>query len=83
MGGMLAVRFALMFKDMVPKLILEDPIGLEDWKRKVPYQTVDQWHQREMKVTEQSIREYQKKNYYHGEWKPEYEPWVQLLIDGR
>jgi pimeloyl-ACP methyl ester carboxylesterase len=32
-----------------------------------------------MKVTEQSIREYQKKNYYHGEWKPEYEPWVQLL----
>jgi pimeloyl-ACP methyl ester carboxylesterase len=30
MGGMLAARFALMFKDMVPKLILEDPIGLED-----------------------------------------------------
>lgn len=79
MGGMLAARFALMFKDMVPKLILENPIGLEDWKRKVPYQTVDQWYQRELKATEQSIREYQKKNYYHGEWKPEYESWVQLL----
>ncbi|HEY7161493.1 MAG TPA: alpha/beta hydrolase, partial [Acidobacteriota bacterium] len=71
--------FTLMFKDMVPKLILEDPIGLEDWKRQVPYQTVDQWFQREMKATEQSIRDYQKKNYYHNEWKPEYEPWVQLL----
>jgi pimeloyl-ACP methyl ester carboxylesterase len=79
MGGMLATRFALMYKDMVPKLVLEDPIGLEDWKRKVPYQSIDQWYQREMKSTEQSIREYQKKNYYHGEWKAEYEPWVQLL----
>jgi pimeloyl-ACP methyl ester carboxylesterase len=48
-------------------------------EKESPYQTVDQWYQREMKVTKQSIREYQKENYYHGEWKPEYEPWVQLL----
>lgn len=79
MGGMVAVRFALMYKDMVPKLILENPIGLEDWKRKVPYQNVDKAYQEELKKTEDSIRAYQRENYYHGEWKPEYEPWVQLL----
>jgi pimeloyl-ACP methyl ester carboxylesterase len=79
MGGMLAVRFALMYKDFVPKLILENPIGLEDWKRKVPYQTVDKLYQEELKKTEEAIRSYQKENYYHGEWRREYEPWVQLL----
>src|SRR5690554_4366981 len=32
MGGMLATRFTLMYPDNVEKLILENPIGLEDWK---------------------------------------------------
>ena len=36
MGGMLATRFALMFPERTTKLILENPIGLEDWKLKVP-----------------------------------------------
>jgi pimeloyl-ACP methyl ester carboxylesterase len=79
MGGMVAARFSLMYKDFVPKLILENPIGLEDWKRKVPYQNVEKLYQDELKKTEEAIRSYQKENYYHGEWKPEYEPWVQLL----
>jgi pimeloyl-ACP methyl ester carboxylesterase len=79
MGGMVAVRFALMYKDAVPKLILENPIGLEDWKRKVPYQNIAKAYQEELKKTEEGIRSYQRDNYYHGEWKPEYEPWVQLL----
>src|SRR5690349_12360446 len=42
MGGMLATRFALMFPNVVEKLIYEDPIGLEDYKTFVPYQTVEQ-----------------------------------------
>jgi len=36
MGGMLATRFTLMFPEKVERLIPEDPIGLEDWKIKVP-----------------------------------------------
>lgn len=36
MGGMLAVRFTLMYPDVVSKFILKDPIGLEDYKVKVP-----------------------------------------------
>lgn len=79
MGGMLAVRFALMYKEDVPKLILVNPIGLEDYKRTVPYQKIEKLYQEELKKTEEGIRSYQKENYYHGEWKTEYEPWVQLL----
>src|ERR1700722_9907399 len=31
-GGMLAVRFALMYPERVTQLVLEDPIGLEDYR---------------------------------------------------
>ncbi len=37
MGCMLAVRFALMYPDAVNSLVLEGPIGLEDYRLKVPY----------------------------------------------
>jgi pimeloyl-ACP methyl ester carboxylesterase len=78
MGGMLAVRFALMFPDRVEKLALINPIGLEDWKRVVPYRSVDEWYSGELKVTPDQQRQYQIESYYHGDWKPEYERWVRL-----
>jgi pimeloyl-ACP methyl ester carboxylesterase len=78
MGGMLAVRFALMFPDRVERLVLIDPIGLEDWKRMVPYRTVDEWYAGELKVTPDEQKRYQMESYYHGDWKPEYERWVRL-----
>ncbi|HEY0218367.1 MAG TPA: alpha/beta fold hydrolase, partial [Afipia sp.] len=31
-GGMLAIRYALMYPNAVDQLVLVDPIGLEDWK---------------------------------------------------
>ena len=34
-GGMLAIRYALMYPDATDRLVLVDPIGLEDWKAKV------------------------------------------------
>ncbi|MGH8630428.1 MAG: alpha/beta fold hydrolase, partial [Burkholderiales bacterium] len=37
MGCMLAVRFTLMYPDAVGSLVLEGPIGLEDYRLKVPY----------------------------------------------
>jgi pimeloyl-ACP methyl ester carboxylesterase len=49
MGGMVATRFALMYPERVEKFILEDPIGLEDWQLKVPYQGVDAWFDQELK----------------------------------
>jgi len=56
MGGMLATRFALMYPSVVKKLILEDPIGLEDWKLKVPYQAVEDWFRSEMKQDYNSMK---------------------------
>jgi pimeloyl-ACP methyl ester carboxylesterase len=79
MGGMLATRFALMYPEVTEKLILENPIGLEDWKLKVPYQTVDWWYQNELKQSYAGIRKYQLDSYYDGKWKPEYDEWVNLL----
>ena len=78
MGGMLAVRFALMFPDRVEKLALIDPIGLEDWKRVVPYRSIDEWYAGELKVTADQQKQYQIESYYHGDWRPEYERWVRL-----
>lgn len=79
MGGMLATRFALMYPETTDKLILVNPIGLEDWKLKVPYQTVDQWYRQELDKSYESIKSYQQENYYDGEWNEEYAEWAKLL----
>jgi pimeloyl-ACP methyl ester carboxylesterase len=79
MGGMLATRFTLMYPEMVDKLVLENPIGLEDWKLYVPYQTVDDWYQNELSQTYEKIKTYQLTFYYDNKWKPEYEPWLDML----
>ncbi|MBI1358230.1 MAG: alpha/beta fold hydrolase [Acidobacteria bacterium] len=79
MGGMLATRFALMYPETTENLALVNPIGLEDWKLKVPYQPVEWWYERELGKSLENIREYQSKSYYHGTWKESYEPWAELL----
>lgn len=78
-GGMLATRYALQYPDQVEQLALVNPIGLEDWKALgVPYLTVDQWYERELKVTAQGIHDYQRSTYYDGRWKPEFDRWVNM-----
>jgi pimeloyl-ACP methyl ester carboxylesterase len=79
-GGMLGMRSALTFPDGVERLVLVDPVGLEDWKAKgVPWQSVDAWYQQELKTTADSIRDYQRTTYYAGTWDAKYERWVQML----
>jgi pimeloyl-ACP methyl ester carboxylesterase len=79
-GGMLGVRYALMYPDNVDQLALVDPIGLEDWKAKgVPWQSVDALYQQELQTTADRIREYERTTYYAGTWQPAYEQWVQML----
>ncbi|MDN3551235.1 alpha/beta fold hydrolase [Mucilaginibacter aquaedulcis] len=78
MGGMLSMRFTLMYPEIVAKLILEDPLGLEDWKRMAPYASIDSNYQKELKTDFASAKKYQQENYYHGSWKPEYDEWVKL-----
>lgn len=79
-GGMLAVRYALMYPRDTEQLVLVNPIGLEDWKAKgVPSLSVDDWYARELKTTADGIRRYEQATYYAGQWRPAYEPWVQML----
>jgi pimeloyl-ACP methyl ester carboxylesterase len=73
MGGMLGTRFALMFPDRTDRLVLVNPIGLEDWKTVVPYLNIDQLFAGELEQTPESIREYERASYFGGRWKPEYD----------
>jgi pimeloyl-ACP methyl ester carboxylesterase len=79
-GGMLAIRYALMYPQATERLVLVDPIGLEDWKAKgVPSLSVDDWYARELKTSADGIRRYEQATYYAGQWRDAYEPWVQML----
>ena len=79
-GGMLGIRYALMYPDGLDQLVLVDPIGLEDWKAKgVPWQSVDVLYQQELQTTADRIRDYERTTYYANTWRPEYEQWVQML----
>ena len=79
MGGMVATRFTLMYPETVEKLILENPIGLEDYKTLAKYQTVDEAYQSELKNTAESYKNYQLQFYYDNKWKSEYQPWLDLI----
>lgn len=79
MGGMVATRFSLMYPETVEKLILENPIGLEDWKLVAPYTSIDKNYETELKADYESTKKYQNGFYYDNQWKPEYDEWVYLL----
>jgi pimeloyl-ACP methyl ester carboxylesterase len=79
MGGMVATRFTLLYPEKVQKLILENPIGLEDYKTFASYQTIDQAYQSELKNTAETYKNYQLKFYYDNKWKQEYQPWLDLI----
>lgn len=79
MGGMVATRFTLQYPEKVQKLILENPIGLEDYKTFATYQTIDQAYQSELKNTAETYKNYQLKFYYDNQWKEEYQPWLDLI----
>ena len=77
MGGMLATRYALMFPERTEKLLLEDPIGLEDYRGFVPYINTEQQYQTELKATPESVRKYYQGSYF-TKWKPEYDELVRI-----
>ncbi|MGV3525466.1 MAG: alpha/beta fold hydrolase [Candidatus Sericytochromatia bacterium] len=81
MGGMLATRFALMYPAQTEKLVLINPIGLEDWKAKgVPYQPLEAAIASEKNQTPEKLQAYQQQNYYGGTWSPAYARWLAPLV---
>lgn len=79
MGGMLATRFALSYPGTTEKLVLENPIGLEDYQELAPYRSIDANYRDELGKTVEDYRAYQLKYYYDNNWKPDYDPWLNLL----
>jgi pimeloyl-ACP methyl ester carboxylesterase len=77
MGGMLATRFALMYPAVTEKLLLEDPIGLEDYRQFVPYASTEEQYKTELKSTAESIKKYYQGSYFTM-WKPEYDELVRI-----
>jgi len=79
MGGMLAARFALSYPGSTEALVMVNPLGLEDWKAEgVPYATVDKINETELKTTFDTVKSYQLKFYYDGQWRQEYDRWVEM-----
>lgn len=62
-GGMLAVRIAAAYPTRVARLILEDPIGLVDYRRYIPPQSLDTLVAAEKRRTVSTYRAFVK-NYF-------------------
>jgi pimeloyl-ACP methyl ester carboxylesterase len=77
MGGMLATRFTLMYPGTVDKLLLEDPIGLEDYRTFVPYESAEEDYKTELKTTYASVKKYYQSSYFTV-WKPAYDTLVAI-----
>ena len=78
MGGMLAVRFALLYPDVASRLVLENPIGLEDYREKVPYTPVDATYRAMLAQTEDGIRRFYAS--YFARWRDEFAPLVDVAV---
>ena len=81
MGGMLGTRLALQYPARVSKLVLLNPIGLEDWLRKVAYQSVDEAYKSELAKTPEKLKAYMLANYFHGEWQPAYDELLRVTAE--
>ncbi|WP_375395240.1 alpha/beta fold hydrolase [uncultured Sphingomonas sp.] len=80
LGGMLAMRFAIMYPEMVDRLVLVNPLGLKDRSEEgLPYVDLDTLWANEKKTSYAAIKAYEQDNYYHGTWKPAYDRWVWMM----
>ena len=79
-GGILAVRYALLFPDRVRSVVLVNPLGLNDTIAEgVPYADLGELRAGEERTDAASIRAYQQRVYYGGRWTPAYDRWTQML----
>jgi pimeloyl-ACP methyl ester carboxylesterase len=79
-GGMLAVRFALMYPERVTHLILEDPVGLEDYRLKIPPQSDDALLAQELNNTKPATIEAFYAHYFARPTASLYEPLAEVQI---
>ncbi len=78
MGGMVGIRFARLYPQTVQKLVLENPLGLEDYSKDIPPQTNDNLLKMEMAQTETSYRRFLQS--YFPVWQPSFEQFVEVYV---
>jgi pimeloyl-ACP methyl ester carboxylesterase len=76
-GGMLAVYIARTYPERVKHLVLENPIGLEDYRVIVPPQPGAALVKMEMSLSPEGYRSFLKN--FFASWKPEYETYVETF----
>ena len=78
MGGMVGIRFARLYPQLVQKLVLENPLGLEDYSKDIPPQANDNLLKLEMAQTETSYRRFLQS--YFPVWQPSFEQFVEVYV---
>lgn len=78
MGGMLATRFTLMYPGTVSHFVLENPIGLEDYRRFVPPVSLEEQYKSELGAGEAGIRAYHRT--YYVTWQPDYDEYATVAL---
>ena len=76
MGGMLGVHFARRYPSRVAALVLENPLGLEDYVPAIPPQETANLLKLEMAQTTTSYRAFIK-SYFKENYRPEFERFVE------
>jgi pimeloyl-ACP methyl ester carboxylesterase len=76
MGGMLAVRFALMYPESTSGLVLENPIGLEDYREKVPYAGVDATYRSMLSPSRDGLDRFYRS--YFATWREPFGTWADV-----
>ncbi len=76
MGGMLGVHFASRYPQRVSALVLENPLGLEEYVPAIPKQSTQSLQKQEMAQTTESYRSFIK-SYFKDNYRPEFESFVE------
>ena len=78
MGGMVGVRFVRLYPQVVRRLVLENPIGLEDYSKAIPAQSNETLLKLEMAQTESSYRKFMRS--YFPNWRNEFDVFVENYV---
>ena len=76
MGGMMAARFALLYPQSTSGLVLENPIGLEDYREKVPYAGLDATYRSMLSPTREGLDRFYRA--YFATWREPFGIWIDV-----
>jgi pimeloyl-ACP methyl ester carboxylesterase len=79
-GGMTAVRFTLMYPDRVTHLVLEDPLGLVDYRIGIPPQSEETLFQHKVNWTDPAVIDAYVAGYFVHPDPKVYKPFADVLV---